>query len=815
MTLKKFIMENIENFNNNVKTEEDLKVKVVLPYLKKLGYSESDMNFESPMEVVIGSKKTIVYSDIEIVLDGRVELVIDIKRPSHAVTQTDILQAASYAKLISTPPATISCVTNGISVITTNTFTGEQEESIPTKSQLLKRVNSTKKKVFTEIQLNEVKRVLLTLAEPEELYKLINSSKNTIEKKALIRSDQSFKEITKIILVKMNEERRVKAYEGENRFSVEYLEKLAGANKFSIVEGFKHLFTEALKRYPNIYPGDEAQFLIEDDEALIKVVDDLSPFSFLGTGEDIKGAVYEIFLKGTLRGEFDQYFTPREIVDFMVQLADPQMDDIFLDPACGSGGFLIQAFNHVNQKIINSRSSEVEQNKLFKDLINKNIWGHEADKDLHVLAKINLIMHGDGWNNIYQGDTLISNHLKDDYFDLVLANPPFTIKYEFTDTLSKYEMGIGKPKEELDILFVEKSLNVLQEGGDMYIVLPEGLLTNKSYQYFRDWLLEKADLLCSISLPEGAFIPMGSSVSKTCILGLRKKSSDSSYKSPTHAFLGVAKEIGFETGKKSYKKIGENDLNEFLSDYDEVYEEIRTTSNGGEYGWIPNSKVTPRRLGASHLLNLIDVKNFKTTLPLGEVVSIEQPKIPVKNSELYYYLEIPDISESTGAVTNIRKLTGNNITSNSLVEFKPGDILFSRINPRKNRITLIPKFDHDSKTKFVTSGEIYVLKVKDNNEYLSEVTQSALVPILRSPSVKNQIVRLGVGSSSSRARVYADDLEGVRIPILSQENLIELSTLATKNALLIWNQSQEYIKNHVKMQAMLDSIEDKDTYRSI
>lgn len=108
-----------------------------------------------------------------------------------------------------------------------------------------------------------------------------------------------------------------------------------------------------------------------------------------------------------------------------------------------------------------------------------------------------------------------------------------------------------------------------------------------------------------------------------------------------------------------------------------------------------------------------------------------------------------------------------------------------------------------------------MIKVKDNNEYLSEETQSALVPILRSPSVKNQIVRLGVGSSSSRARVYADDLEGVRIPILSQENLIELSTLATKNALLIWNQSQEYIKNHVKMQTMLDSIEDKDTYRSI
>lgn len=812
MSLSKYIIDNIKNFNNVVKSEEDLKIKVILPYLKSLGYSESEMNFEAPMNVIIGSKKTTVYSDIEILLNDRVELVIDIKRPSHAINQTDVLQASSYAKLISTPPATMSCVTNGINVISTNTFTGEQEESIPSKQQLMKRVNSTKKKSFTEIQLNEVKRVLLTLAEPDELYRLINSAKNTIEKKALIRSDQSFKEITKIILVKMNEERRVKSDEGDNRFSAEYLQQWSRTNNISLIEGFKHLFDEALTKYPNIYPGDEAQFLIEDNDALLKVVNDLSPFSFLGTGEDIKGAVYEIFLKGTLRGDFDQYFTPREIVDFMVQLANPQMDDVFLDPACGSGGFLIQAFNHVNQKIINSRSSEVEQKKLFKELINKNIWGHEADKDLHVLAKINLIMHGDGWNNIYQGDTLISNNLNDNYFDLVLANPPFTIKYEFADTLSKYELGIGKQKEELDILFVEKSLNVLKEGGDMYIILPEGLLTNKSYQYFRDWLLKKSDILCSISLPEGAFIPMGSSVSKTCILGLRKKSHKETYNAPTHAFLGIAKEIGFETGKKSYKKIGENDLIEFLHDYDTIYEEIRTTNNGGEYGWIPTSKITSRRLGASHLLNFLDIPSADNTVPLSSIVSIEQDKTIISSEKEYFYLEIPDISESTGAITNIRKLKGGDINSKVLVSFSANEILFSRINPRKNRITYTPNIGQD--IEGVTSGEIYVLRLKDNN-YFTEETYPALVPILRSDTIKKQIVRLGVGSSSSRARVYDDDLETIRIPILDEDTLTNLAKITRENTQTIWDSSQKYIENYVKMQSSLHETENKNNFRTI
>ena len=154
----------------------------------------------------------------------------------------------------------------------------------------------------------------------------------------------------------------------------------------------------------------------------------------------------------------------------MVKCADPNIGDVVLDPACGSGGFLIQAFNYVNAKIASSNGSEIENNNKFKNLIDKCLWGHEADYDLHVLAKINLIMHGDGWNNIYQGDTLSSDKLPDNYFDVVLANPPFTIPYSFEDVLQNYELGLDKTAEELDILFVEKSINVLKEGCDLYIV---------------------------------------------------------------------------------------------------------------------------------------------------------------------------------------------------------------------------------------------------------------------------------------------------------------------------------------------------------
>lgn len=130
MTLINFIRDNIVDFNGKIRTEEDLKVKVVIPYLRQLGYKESEMRFENPMEVVIGSKKTIVFSDIEIEINGKVELVIDVKKPSNSVSPKDILQAQSYAKLIDTPPALLSTITNGTDTISTNTFTGEQSPEI-------------------------------------------------------------------------------------------------------------------------------------------------------------------------------------------------------------------------------------------------------------------------------------------------------------------------------------------------------------------------------------------------------------------------------------------------------------------------------------------------------------------------------------------------------------------------------------------------------------------------------------------------------------------------------------------------------------
>ena len=817
MNFKEWILENIDDFNSKIKTEEDLKLKALLKYLETLGYTTDEMRFENAIDVIIGSKKTTVYSDIEIIIDGKVQMVIDAKKPSLSLKEKDILQSVSYAKLIDTPSALYAVTTNGIDTVTTNTFSGQRKTSIPPKSELIRDIDKTSKKMLSKIEIREIQSILYTIMEEKELYKVINDCKEIIEKKGLIRSDQSFREMTKILLVKMNEERRVKSdSSNQNRFLYEYIEASALVNHNSILDEFKDLFNDAKREYPNIYTHEDEQMKLSDDESISEVIKKIEAFSFLGTGDDIKGAVYEIFLKSTLRGDFDQYFTPREIVSFMVKFSDPKIGDTILDPSCGSGGFLIQSFRYVNQKIIDSPFSEIESKKKFKHLIDKCLWGHEADYDLHVLAKINLIMHGDGWNNIYQGDTLKSEKLKDNFYDIILSNPPFTIKYEFPNTLSRYELGLGKDSEELDILFVEKCVKSLREGGDLYIVLPEGLLNNKQYQYFRDWLVSKTHLLLSISLPEGAFIPFGGSVSKTCILGLRKKYKKEDHNKPKYIFLGNAKEIGFETGKRKYIPTFKNDLDIFLRESHKIFENIKTTDSGGEYGWIKNENISSKRIDASFLLNIIDrnflLGKFKNIVPLSEICYVENINVQIIDDETYSYLEVPDISNDTGLISNIRKLKGREFKSTGLHGFQGGDILFTRINPRISRVAIVPDIKI---TNGVTSKEIFIIKYKDN-EYIKREDKYILVQILQSEHVKNQIVRLSTGSSSSRARVQPNNLlNDVYVSLPNRKLQSKISERTYRNAMDYWFVSQKLLDDYSDIQNILGSKINRNKIRRI
>lgn len=745
-----------------VKTEEDVKVKIVVPYLLSLGYDNKDLRFENVIPVQVGTRKVPLRSDIEIMVDGHTEIVIDVKSPSHTINDADLLQASSYAKLVDKNSSYLAFVTNGHDLKGINVIFNTDENDIPSSTQLVSLLSRRPKKIFTDIELGEVRSALITLMSQDDLYNVIRGCKDTIEKQALIRSDQSFREMTKILLVKMNEERRAVKEGKQNRFSVKWLDTASVANGTSFVETFKALFAEATKKYEGIYSADDPGITITDEDALRRVVSAIEPFSFTGTGEDIKGAVYEIFLKSTLRGDFDQYFTPRELVDYIISAADPEVGDKFVDPAAGSGGFLIKAFTHVTKKI---RASHKPQSEILadeKELVEKYIWGQEADYDLHVLTKINMIMHGDGWNNIYQGDSLLERHLPENAFSLVLENPPFTIPFKNQKILQKYELGLGRDAQELDILFVELSIRLLKEGGRMFIILPEGLLNLNTYLYFRQWLLSKVWISQVISLPAGAFQPFGRSASKTCILSVIKKGAEIT--PPKYVFGAIAQKIGYDTGKTAYRKIPENDLDDILNASHDYFVGVKYLGQkGAAAAWCSTADISPDRIDAGAIINMS--QKTDEYILLRDMFTVDDSSFNRRDLQNDLYVEIPWVSEINGCIQRVEHLT-DDVKSNTFHVFNPGEIFVSRINPSKRRIGMIPT---ELSKKVVMSQEVYAIRWHDN-EYLDGDARYAIISILRDPEITKQICSVSTGSSSSRARISKESLENIRIPLKMLSN---------------------------------------------
>lgn len=278
--------------------------------------------------------------------------------------------------------------------------------------------------------------------------------------------------------------------------------------------------------------------------------------------------------------------------------------------------------------------------------------------------------------------------------------------------------------------------------------------------------------------------------------------------------LGKASEIGYEQGKRSYKQTEKNDLQEFEYMTDEVFEGIKVTSNDGECGWIEHNLITNYRIDANYLLNKIDKKKleelYKEVIPLAEVCSVVNESVSVRANTIYNYLEVLDISPQTGSITNVRKVSGKEI-GDSFHLFYGGDILFTRINPRINRVAIAPPV----KPFGIMSKEIYRILYK-KNKYISEENRYVICAILQNEWVIKQIIRLSTGSSSSRARVQVEDLlNDVYIPVLDEKVQKEISDSTYSVSKKLWNLSQKILKSYVKNQKILGGDVDKDQLRGI
>jgi type I restriction enzyme M protein len=394
----------------------------------------------------------------------------------------------------------------------------------------------------------------------------------------------AFGEFCKIIFVKVRDEKAPRRKGDPYEFQIktdESAQALAGR--------IKAMYAEEMRREPDVFKEP----IKVDDGTLKMCVSHLEAINFNKTDLDTKGVAFEQFLDGFFKGDFGQYFTPREIIQFAVEMLRPTADDYVLDPACGSGGFLLYAMDYVRHAAdkLHEEDEETARFNYWHDFAKDRLFGIEINDEISRVAKMNMILHDDGHTNIVGSDALdrfekledLKKKLAPGTFDLVLTNPPFgaVVKeaekgraymegWELLRYIVRNSSGAGAdetnrsdPKAgkksvrarssiKTEILFCERVWQFLKAGtGRASIVLPDGILTNASLQGVRDWLLARFQILAVVSLPQEAFQHSGAGV-KASLVFLRKRAEHEKPDDEEAIFMAAPPNIGYDaTGRKT------------------------------------------------------------------------------------------------------------------------------------------------------------------------------------------------------------------------------------------------------------------------
>ncbi|WP_081081030.1 restriction endonuclease subunit M [Burkholderia territorii] len=310
------------------------------------------------------------------------------------------------------------------------------------------------------------------------------------------------------------------------------------------------IFDAVKKQYNDVFRTADTISL--DPDSLKYVVGELQNYVVSAAERDVIGEAFEVFIGPAVRGEEGQFFTPRNVVQAIVEIMDPKEGEMILDPACGSGGFLTVALEHVWSQLeadaTRKRWSEATLANKKRETAMRCFRGIDKDAFLTRVTKAYMAILGDGRGGIYCEDSLDEpQHWRSDaragaplgIFDCILTNPPFGSKIKVTGThkLAQYELGYKwkAPKdEEADweitdklhadqppqVLFIERCAQFLKEGGRMAMVLPESIFGMPVYGYVTKWIYENFKIRAFISLPEEVFQP--STHAKTCVVIVEK-----------------------------------------------------------------------------------------------------------------------------------------------------------------------------------------------------------------------------------------------------------------------------------------------------
>lgn len=384
-----------------------------------------------------------------------------------------------------------------------------------------------------------------------------------------------FNEVFKLIYTKLYDESEAQLRPDKEVFFRKYRDSSKTFNTIN------DLFKKAIKKWPGTFYEQENISLSPDHLSI--VVGELERTRLFGSDLSIIDEAFEYLIPEVAKGKKGQYFTPRHVINMAVKMLDPKPTEYVMDPAAGSGGFLIGTMYSVKDKHLNGSE------EAMREYAKENIWGIDFADEISKTSRALMLVAGDGRSHLFKLNSLdprewqgeeaqlldarsklqtrllplgnsadnVENkktfrHLN---FDVLLTNPPFAGEIKDHGLLRQYFFGKKKGKLvnkiERHILFIERALDMLRPGGRMAIVLPQGVLNNTNMEYVREYLFDKARILAVVGLHGNTFKPHTGT--KTSVLFFQKRSGDLMSDYPI--FMAVSKKGGKDnSGDYIYKK---------------------------------------------------------------------------------------------------------------------------------------------------------------------------------------------------------------------------------------------------------------------
>lgn len=548
-------------------------------YARKLhyeyGYPKELMAFNAPVQ--IGSDGR--YADIVVYQDeaaaknrdqSRIRIIVETKAPD---VKSGTAQLKSYIFSTSAEGGVWINETDAPKYFRRQESRLEEWPNIPHSSEEWDGIGKHKKR---------------QLRAPHNLVDRFKRCHNALYKVGIDSQDLAM-DMVRMILAKYRDELN----EGDKcEFRCTPLELQSAEGRKRVAERVRALFEQVRDDNKDVFDGHES--ITAGDREIATVVSELQEFRFVPDEEtddvyDIVGAAYEVYVGSHLKGDRGQYFTHRLIVHLLVRLIDPSDRDIILDPAMGSGGFLISAMRHVTSKIIQSDRTPAAKRKAVA-AFRTRLFGIDKSPKLVKVARTNMILASDGHAGLVHGDTLEPVSKLARSFQrsagpgvptVILTNPPFgaTAAHKITierepEILSQFDLGRvwkagdqglqptdafsneGVPPE---YLFVERCIKWVQPGGKIGIIVPRGLLDNDKALPVRTMIFRETRVLAVVNCHDDTFKPHTDA--KAALLLLEKKRTEAAREDDYSVFMAISQGIGHNgIGEPIYKEDAKGDL---------------------------------------------------------------------------------------------------------------------------------------------------------------------------------------------------------------------------------------------------------------